>query len=243
MNERLPPAKPARRRADRRDRYFLVSFASQGTANWAEDSHTFVTLVHVLPNGKRKEKHISWLPSKFAQNPNLEVFKGALSIPFPSLNRARSFPGKNHTLDETLELVNNGNRSVAMFGPYEITKGLYDLHLDQIKDLESKRIKYKADDRLTRTSRTAVNCFHAAGEIGGTQMPTGGILGTGLKNWGIAGTQSVLRHLNRNWPADFITPVRTGTYVEFPTDPPPEAILEPAPYPTTIPSHDINFSP
>src|SRR5260221_1664585 len=57
--------------------------------------------------------------------------------------------------------------------------------------LDGATIRYRADDRLYRKDRVAINCFHA---MAGLQelYPNGGILGTGFRMWGINGTARVL---------------------------------------------------
>jgi hypothetical protein len=82
-----------------------------------------------------------------------------------------------------------------MWGPYEISKDGFDLAVSRLRLLEKGSIKYRADDRLTRKDRTAINCFHAMAGL--TELfPNGGIFGTGFKMWGINGTSRVLMEYN-----------------------------------------------
>ena len=54
---------------------------------------------------------------------------------------------------------------------------------------------YRADDRLYRKDRVAINCFHAMAGLYDL-YPNGGIFGTGFKMWGINGTARVLMEYN-----------------------------------------------
>jgi hypothetical protein len=101
------------------------------------------------------------------------------------------FNGKNFALAETLKLGAGFKNAVAMWGPYEIQKVAFDLGVKRKKLLDGGTIRYKADDRLTRKDRGAINCFHA---MAGLQelYPNGGFLGTGFRMWGINGTARVL---------------------------------------------------
>jgi hypothetical protein len=78
-----------------------------------------------------------------------------------------------------------------MWGPYEIRKEAFDLGVKRKKLLDGGTIGYKADDRLTRKDRVAINCFHAMAGLE-ELYPNGGFLGTGFRMWGINGTARVL---------------------------------------------------
>ena len=99
--------------------------------------------------------------------------------------------GRNFRLDETLKLAVNVKNAVGMWGPYEIKKDVFDLAVKRKQLLDGGTIRYRADDRLYRKDRVAINCFHA---IAGLEelYPNGGFLGTGFKMWGINGTARVL---------------------------------------------------
>jgi hypothetical protein len=81
--------------------------------------------------------------------------------------------------------------AVAMWGPYEIDKEAFDLGVKRLRLLDSGTIRYRADDRLYRKDRVAINCFHAMAGLY-ELFPNGGIFGTGFKMWGIKGTARVL---------------------------------------------------
>ena len=85
----------------------------------------------------------------------------------------------------------NAKNAVCMWGPYEISKEGFDLGVKRLRLLDGGTIKYRADDRLYRKDRIAINCFHAMAGLY-ELYPNGGILGTGFKMWGINGTARVL---------------------------------------------------
>jgi hypothetical protein len=78
-----------------------------------------------------------------------------------------------------------------MWGPYEITEEGFELGMRRKELLDKGTIRYRADDRLTRSDRTAINCFHAMAGLD-KLYPNGGIFGTGFMMWGINGTARVL---------------------------------------------------
>ncbi|WP_184209655.1 hypothetical protein [Prosthecobacter dejongeii] len=191
-----------------RDRYFIIPFAYQNQGNAPEYSHSFMSVIRVLAD--RQQRHltegltrgvyknrefeaftISWLPHDFDTNPNLCVFKGFGSRLFPRMNACPLSPGKSFNLEQTLRLAVNVKNAVCMWGPYEITQGGFDLGVQRLRLLESGRILYRADDRLYRKDRVAINCFHAMAGLYDL-YPNGGIFGTGFKMWGINGTARVL---------------------------------------------------
>jgi len=195
-----------------RDRYFMIPFAYQNKGNDPGYSHSFMTVIRVLPDNKQvrltsgirkrtfKDRefqafNISWLPHDFSTDPNLCVFKGFGARIFPTWNQCPVSPGRSFTLEETIKLAVNVQNAVCMWGPYEISKEGFDLGVKRLRLLESGKIKYRADDRLTRKDRTAINCFHAMAGIYDL-FPNGGILGTGFNMWGINGTARVLIEYN-----------------------------------------------
>jgi hypothetical protein len=78
-----------------------------------------------------------------------------------------------------------------MWSPYEISKAGFDLGVGRKRLLDGGTIKYRADDRLYRKDRIAINCFHAMAGLE-ELYPNGGLFGTGLKMWGFNGTARVL---------------------------------------------------
>lgn len=191
-----------------KDRYFIIPFAYENRGNDPGYSHSFMTVIRVLGDNKQvrltrgitkrtyKDRKfeaftISWLPHDFTADPDLCVFKGFGARLFPTWNQCPPVPGKSFNLEETLQLGVNVKNAICMWGPYEITKEGFDLGVRRLRLLESGKIKYRADDRLTRKDQTAINCFHAMAGL--TEFfPNGGLFGTGFKMWGVNGTSRVL---------------------------------------------------
>jgi hypothetical protein len=193
---------------NRQDRYFIIPFAYQNRWNNPKFSHTFISVIRVLADGKQpsfttglrrgryKNRNfeaftISWLPHDFDTNPHLCVFDGVGSRVVPKWNKCPISVGRNFKLEETLKLAVNVKNAVGMWGPYEIKKEAFELGVKRKQLLDGGTIGYRADDRLTRKDRVAINCFHA---IAGLEelYPNGGFLGTGFRMWGIDGTARVL---------------------------------------------------
>jgi hypothetical protein len=193
---------------NRQDRYFIIPFAYQNRWNNPKFSHTFISVIRVLADGKQpsftsglrrgryKNRNfeaftISWLPHDFDTNPHLCVFDGVGSRVVPKWNKCPISVGRSFKLEETLKLAVNVKNAVGMWGPYEIKKEAFDLAVKRKQLLDGGTIRYRADDRLTRKDRVAINCFHA---IAGLEelYPNGGFLGTGFRMWGINGTARVL---------------------------------------------------
>jgi hypothetical protein len=191
-----------------RDRYFIIPFAYENDGNDPEYSHSFMTVIRVFADGKQPKLtrglrsgkyknreyeafNISWLPHDFVANPDLCVFNGVGSRIFASRNTCPISIGKNHTLEQTVKLGVNVKNAVGMWGPYEITKDGFDLGVRRKALLDEGKIRYRADDRLYRKNRVAINCFHAMAGL--TELfPNGGLFGTGFKMWGLNGTARVL---------------------------------------------------
>jgi hypothetical protein len=190
------------------DRYFIVPFAYQDKWNNPKFSHTFISVIRVLADGKQPGRTsgfrrgrfknrdfeaftISWLPHDFDTNPHLCVFDGVGSRVVPKWNKCPISVGRSFKLEETLKLAVDDKNAVGMWGPYEIKKEAFDLGVKRKQLLDGGTIGYKADDRLSRKDRVAINCFHA---IAGLEelYPNGGFLGTGFRMWGINGTARVL---------------------------------------------------
>jgi hypothetical protein len=191
-----------------KDRYFIIPFAYQNKKNDPEFSHSFITFVRVLADDRQPKLNkglktgnyknrdfeafnISWLPADFVGNPNLCVFKGVGARIIPKKNQCPTLPGKNTSLEDTINLAVNVQNAVCMWGPYEIKKEGFDGGIRRKNLLDGGTIKYRADDRLTRKDHSAINCFHAMAGLD-DPYPDGGIFGSGLNMWGINGTARVL---------------------------------------------------
>jgi hypothetical protein len=190
------------------DRYFIIPFAYENKGNAPGLSHSFVSVIRVLADDKQTKLTpglqkrtyqnrefeaftISWLPRDFSTNPHLCVFEGMGSRIFPKLNVCPLSVGRDFKLDETIKLAVNAKNAVCMWGPYEVSKEGFDLGVKRLRLLDGGTIRYRADDRLYRKDRIAINCFHAMAGLY-ELYPNGGIFGTGFKMWGVKGTARVL---------------------------------------------------
>jgi hypothetical protein len=193
--------------ANKQDRYFIVPFAFQDRRIRPQLSHSFISVIRVFADGKQPSltpgfRHgryknrnfeaftISWVPHDFDTN-GVCVFDGFGSRIFATWNKCPIVAGSNYRLDKTLKVAINDKDAVGMWGPYEIRKEAFDLGVQRKLLLDRGMIRYKADDRLTRKDRVAINCFHAMANLQ-ELYPNGGFLGTGFKMWGINGTARVL---------------------------------------------------
>lgn len=198
---------------NKQDRYFIIPFAYQNKRNSPDFSHSFISVIRVLADGKQpsltpgfrqgryKNRNfeaftISWLPHDFDTNPHLCVFDGVGSRILPKQNKCPISVGRNFRLDETLKLAVNVKNAVGMWGPYEIKKEAFDIGVKRKQLLDGGTIGYRADDRLYRKDRVAINCFHAMAGLE-ELYPNGGFLGTGFRMWGINGTARVLIEYTR----------------------------------------------
>ncbi len=194
-------------RVNTRDRYFIIPFAYQDRGNHPEHSHSFISVIRVLPDSEQPKLTsglklrryrdrefeaftISWLPHDFSSNPHLCVFDGVGSRIIPQWNKCPVSVGRNFTLADTIKLAADAKSAVAMWGPYEIKKTAFDLAVKRKRLLDGGTIKYRADDRLYRKGKIAISCFHAMAGLD-ELYPNGGLFGTGFKMWGFNGTARV----------------------------------------------------
>ena len=165
------------------DRYFIVPFAFQRRWNNPQFSHSFISVIRVLGDGKQpsltsglrrgrfKNRDfeaftISWVPHDFDTNTSCAFSMASAAAFFRHWNKCPISVGRDFRLDETLKLAMNEKNSVGMWGPYEIRKEAFDLGVRRKKLLDGGTIEYKADDRLTRKDRVAINCFPCDGGAG-----------------------------------------------------------------------------
>jgi len=175
------------------DSYYLIVYAAQRAPTTPRFSHTFATVVKVTERGtdrskcKVEEHTISWIAK------TKEIV----------LARAKSEPGANLSLRESLRLAASLDEKISMWGPFEIKKELYDRALKQIDLLESDKVQYKALDVRFRPE-TAINCIHAVSDLDTDE----GLLDTGAACGEVA-SRMVALHLRR-W---IIRPETTHAWV------------------------------
>jgi len=178
-------------------RFFMINFAYEGQGQFAADSHTFASYIRVDPGQEPKWNDISWLPASFVEKQEISVFKNYAMAAYYEMVGQPFTPekGTNLSVDATLKFAIETKKRVAIWGPSEITEDMYNTGLRRINHLNSGKVKYIADDREFQREGDAINCMHAISDVEGTRMARGGILKTGLDNWGVNGTESVVRHL------------------------------------------------
>ena len=136
-----------------RDRYFIIPFAYENKGNDPEFSHSFMTVIRVLPDGKqvkltkglRKRTYknrefeaftISWLPRGFRGPIRIFAFSRASAPAFSLRGTSVRCPGRSFKLEETIKLGVNAKNAVCMWGPYEISKEGFDLGVKRLRLLE-----------------------------------------------------------------------------------------------------------
>ncbi len=166
--------------AEADDTYYMIIFACQTTPNRPRTAHSFAAFVKVpdkdgKPDTASMEAHmISWI----TEPENFGLLRPAA-------------PGRNLSLEESMQWAANRNAAVIAFGPYRIQKELYDRAMAQRERLRSGAVAYKATDRRVRQAGVAVNCFHAISD-----MVEGPLLDTGSA-FGEPASAMVREHLSR----------------------------------------------
>jgi hypothetical protein len=138
----------------RADTFYVVVFGAESKPPRPKYSHSWATFVR-LPGcapcgppapaaGPVEWLTISWLPCKVELTPN---------VPF-------SEPGRNFSLEKTMEIVQSQCECVTAFGPYQITEELWCRACKQKVLLESGDVRYKTID-TTYNPRRVSNCIHA----------------------------------------------------------------------------------
>ena len=159
----------------------MIIFGVQDEGNTPRMSHTFATFVKASGKGDDKsdyklEQHtISWMP---------KTRELVIARRFPE-------PAENLGLRESLRLASSRGEQVAMWGPFEIKKELYERALKQIDRLEKGEVQYKAIDARFRPA-AATNCIHAVADIDSDN----GYLGVGTAH-GAEASRMVVDHLSR----------------------------------------------
>lgn len=170
--------------------FYMIIFGSQTELNLPQHSHVFALFAgaankngRIVPGGLLETHHISWLP----EHGSVE----ALQI--------TPVPGKNFSLPETLEKARALNARVSRWGPFQISKELFDMAVAQEQRLNDKAIDYIMVD-LAHRGKDASNCIHAVSDIDIKHAS----LMTGV-NYGDAASQMICTHL-----ADYIIPRQDG---------------------------------
>jgi hypothetical protein len=162
------------------DRYYLIVFSNQRSANDPRFAHTFATFVKASPPSAAAAPDLqvhtlSWMPA----SQRIAIF------------RLEPEPGALYDLEASLAWAESVNASISLWGPYEIEKELYDRAVQQEQRLRSGRMLFKSVDGRFR-SDMALNCIHAVSDLDTDH----GLLHVGSAR-GDAASYLVARHLER----------------------------------------------
>jgi hypothetical protein len=141
------------------DRYYMMVFGSQSEPNVPRMTHVHALFVQVSldkwGSQRVQEQHgISWLPKSLAVEPL----------------RRTTEPGVNLSIAESNRLYASMGSQVAMWGPFQIKKELYDMAVKQAELLNRNEIDYICLDWRYRGAG-ASNCHHAVSDLDTTQPP------------------------------------------------------------------------
>src|SRR6516164_6251805 len=138
------------RAQETKESYYMTIFSAQANSRDPRRTHCFATFVKAAGTDDAAkdspiEIHtISWMPQ------SLEIV----------ILRRRPELGVNLDLESSLRWAASKGSRVSMWGPYQISKELYDRAVKQEARLNSGLVLYKAVDRRFRPG-TASNCIHA----------------------------------------------------------------------------------
>ena len=181
------------------DAYYVVVYGAQAPGNHPETSHCFATFARVAyehgdsVRPRVELHHINW----FSVRGHKTGMAYGLAEPGGRITRPE--PGENRTTREALELAHRGGLRVTRWGPYEVSRGLYERALRQIDRLEGRipgrRVLYKTLDMGCREGDQveAVNCIHAVSDVVRGSSP--------LRTWASYGNDAackIVTHL-RPW--------------------------------------------
>jgi hypothetical protein len=123
------------------DHYYLAIFASDADSYRPTKTHCFATAIH-LCNCRVETCTISWLPRSGKIRPLLPE------------------PGRNFSLAETMAWSQEGGMHVAVWGPYEIRKELFDRFVAWKAELDGPDYVYCGPSKFNPVPGT-VDCANA----------------------------------------------------------------------------------
>lgn len=133
--------------------YFGLIFGSQDHPKHLRNTHTWATFVRAVGQGPDLNQYqlyvhtISWYPATL----EVKVFR-----PVPET-------GINLTLEQTLGIVLNNGESVTLWGPFLLSRRVYDRSLQVRQILESGRAEYRAIS--TQYNLLVADCIHAVAAV------------------------------------------------------------------------------
>ena len=189
----LVAASAPARAGEPNESYYMTIFSAQADSRDPRRTHSFASFVKAIGTGDSAKDYpievhtISWMPR------SLDIV----------ILRRHPEPGANLDLESSLRWAESRNCRVSMWGPYQISKELYDRAIKQEARLNSGLVLYKALDRRFRPGM-ASNCIHAVSDLD----TDNGLLHSG-QGRGEAASRQVAQHLNR-W---IINPGQTHAWV------------------------------
>jgi hypothetical protein len=135
------------------EHYFALTFGSQSHPKQLRYTHTWATIVRAVGTGPDLSTYqlfvhtISWYPA----SRNVRVWA------------LRPEKGVNMTLEETLAEVYKNGESVNLWGPFVLTKDVYDRSLRVYGALMSGRVQYRAIS--TNADLYIADCIHAVAAV------------------------------------------------------------------------------
>jgi hypothetical protein len=134
------------------ERCYILLFGSQTALKLARYTHSWGTVVKAtcLPDQTEPQLEIhtiSWMPATLDIHPL----------------RFHVEPGTNLSLQCTIEETLRNNERISMWGPYEISHGLYHRFVTQQEFLESGQIGYQCIDSVGEAAHegNGSDCVHA----------------------------------------------------------------------------------
>ncbi len=133
--------------------YFAIIFGSQTHPKTIRDTHTWATFVRAVGEGPDLNQYqlyvhtLSWMPARL----KVHVLR-----PFPEA-------GVNLSLEETLRTAYGARENVTLWGPFVITRQVYERSLEAYEKFMSGRMRYRAID--TRRDSDISDCIHAVTAI------------------------------------------------------------------------------
>lgn len=133
--------------------YFVLVFGSQTQPKQLRYTHTWATAVRAIGEGPDISRYaleihtISWLPASGI----VKVF------------RPRPEPGVNATLEQTLAYVEHNHENIIMWGPFIVSRLVYNRFIGVVNQLNSGEVMYRAIDGALNMRIS--DCIHAVAAV------------------------------------------------------------------------------
>lgn len=141
------------RSAEGADFFYMLVFGSESDPKRLRLTHTYATFVRATGDGPDIANYaltvhtISWLPRSMVVR----------------VRQVHPEPGVNLDLHPTMQFVLKSHESVTMWGPYLITREIYNRSIEVLNKLNSGRELYRAVDGPL--NNLISDCIHAVGDV------------------------------------------------------------------------------